>query len=288
MDSIEEFFLYLASEKGLAQNTLLAYRTDLEAFFAFLGHRDPWCLDKESVLSFLSYKQQILHHASSSICRCVVVIKVFLQFLQKEYRTSLEVIRFLESPKVWQLIPEVMSLVEVDALLSAPDTTTFIGARDRALLEVLYASGLRVSELCALNIQDVGEEMLRVTGKGGKERVVPIAKASLAFVDAYLALFRDGRGVVSPAMFVSNSGKRLDRTAVWQRVKYYALQVGICKNISPHTLRHSFATHLLENGADLRVIQEMLGHSHISTTDRYTQISQKHIVDSFSLYHPRP
>ena len=155
---------------------------------------------------------------------------------------------------------------------------------------MIYASGLRVSEVCGLNLHDVDDTVVKVTGKGGKERIVPIAVQAVAAIDHYLVTFRqhcDGNEK-EPPLFVSENGKRIDRTTVWKRVKFYAKLAKITKEISPHTLRHSFATHLLENGADLRVIQEMLGHSNIATTDRYTHISQRHLTDAFEAFHPRP
>lgn len=284
---IHDFLLYLASERGLAQNTLSAYETDLLAFMDFLGDKDFTLLCKKDVIDFLEVKQQ-KGLASSSLCRALIAIKVFFRFLKKEGYLQVTDIAFLESPKVWQLIPEVLSVEEVDLLLITPDITSFLGSRDRAILEVLYASGLRVSEACGLDFRDIGDESIRVRGKGGKERIVPIAKSSLTKIDEYLGQFRDQVKVSSDAVFVTTKGNRVDRVDVWSRIKLYAKKAGLQKNISPHTLRHSFATHLLENGADLRVIQEMLGHAHIATTDRYTQISQKHLTSSFSAFHPRP
>lgn len=284
---IQDFLLYLASERGLAQNTLTAYQTDLLAFQEFLGKKEPSLIEKKDVISFLEIKQK-KGQASSSLCRALIAIKLFFRFLKKESLLQVEEIAFLESPKVWQLIPEVLSLEEVDLLFTTPDTKSFLGARDRAILEVIYASGLRVSEACGLDFQDIGEESIRVVGKGGKERIIPIAKSSLAKLDEYLLLFRDQIQIASQAVFVTTKGKRMDRVNVWNRIKIYAKKAGLQKNISPHTLRHSFATHLLENGADLRIIQEMLGHAQIATTDRYTQISQKHLTTSFSMFHPRP
>ncbi|MBS0628514.1 MAG: site-specific tyrosine recombinase XerD [Verrucomicrobia bacterium] len=284
---IQDFLVYLASEKGLAQNTLIAYETDLLAFIKFLGDKDLKLVSKKDVIGFIEFKQK-KGLASSSLCRALIAIKVFFRFLKKESLLQIEEIAFLESPKIWQLIPEVLSLEEVDLLLKAPDVKSFLGCRDRAILEVMYASGLRVSEVCNLDFLDVGEESVRVKGKGGKERIVPIAKASLARVDEYLVKFRDQSKELIEALFVTTKGKRIDRVNVWNRIKLYAKKAGLEKNISPHTLRHSFATHLLENGADLRVIQEMLGHAHIATTDRYTHISQKHLTTSFDSFHPRP
>ncbi len=151
---------------------------------------------------------------------------------------------------------------------------------------MIYASGLRVSEVCGLNLHDVDDTVVRVKGKGGKERIVPIAASAVAAIDHYLVTFRPDNK--DTPLFLSEKGKRIERTLVWKRVKHYAKLAGISKVISPHTLRHSFATHLLENGADLRIIQEMLGHSNIATTDRYTHISQRHLTEAFENFHPRP
>jgi integrase/recombinase XerD len=182
-----------------------------------------------------------------------------------------------------------MSASEVDQLLQAQDRDTYVGARDFAALQVMYASGLRVSELCSLNLFDINEESVRVKGKGGKERVIPIAKVAIGAVDQYLGKFRQQvEAEEEHALFLTGSGKRIDRVLIWNRIKYYAKKAQIQKNISPHTLRHSFATHLLENGADLRIIQEMLGHASIATTDRYTHISHKHLHEAFQAFHPRP
>ncbi|MES2198853.1 MAG: site-specific tyrosine recombinase [Chlamydiota bacterium] len=286
-DRIQDFLLYLASEKGLAQNTLIAYKTDLLAFQHFLQDKDLFLIEKKDVIDFLEVKQK-KGLASGSLCRALIAIKLFFRFLKKESITHLEGIAFLDSPKIWQLIPEVLSLEEVDLLFATPDVKGFLGSRDRAILEVMYASGLRVSEACGLDFQDIGEGSVRVRGKGGKERIIPIAKSSLGILDEYLLHFRDRIGIVSEAVFVTTKGRRMDRVNVWNRIKLYAKKTGLQKNISPHTLRHSFATHLLENGADLRIIQEMLGHARIATTDRYTHISQKHLTTSFEAFHPRP
>ena len=288
---VDDFVSYLASEKGLSKNTLEAYQADLLCFLNYLeenGSIEISQISKQSIIDFLELKQK-KGLASSSISRFLISIKVFCRFLKREKALEVNVADLLESPKIWQLIPEVLTLAEVESLLSAPKENSFIGVRDKAVLEVLYASGLRVSELCGLNIYDVGDESIRVKGKGGKERIVPIAKASLEAVDAYLAKCRSCfPNKEELALFVTSKGVRMDRQGVWSLVKLYAKKSGLDKNISPHTLRHSFATHLLENGADLRIIQEMLGHSHIATTDRYTHITQKHLSDAFTAFHPRP
>lgn len=288
---VEDFLSYLGSEKGLAQNTLISYQRDIEMFIASLKERSFSSFDhvqEEDVIAFLSFLKAKTY-ATSSICRAIVAVKMFFRFLKRERVVAKDITLHLGSPRMWQLIPEVLTVLEVDDLLRAPDPKTWIGARDRAIFQVIYASGLRVSEVCGLNLQDVDDEIVRVNGKGGKERIIPIAKVAVDAIDHYLVHYR--QYAVNEKMvplFVSERGKRIDRTLVWKRIKLYAKQASINKEISPHTLRHSFATHLLENGADLRIIQEMLGHSNISTTDRYTHISQRHLTEAFETFHPRP
>lgn len=275
---VDDFLSYLASERGLSQNTLEAYRRDLMQLDAFLG-KDLCQIDEKDIIAFL---ESIDQRSSSSICRTLVAIKVFYRFLRREGLAP-NVTELIEGPKLWQLIPEVLDHDEVDLLLKAPDVSTKLGMRDRAILILLYASGIRVSELTNLNVSDVDERSVRVMGKGKKERVVPIASLAREAIDHYLLTHR-GEG---EALFVSRTGRRIDRLAVWRRIKFYAKQAGIMKTISPHTLRHSFATHLLDNGADLRIIQEMLGHVDIGTTDRYTHLSKKHLNEAFYQFHPR-
>jgi integrase/recombinase XerD len=280
--------MHLLAERGLAKNSIEAYQRDNEHFCLFLtekGKCDLTSVTVEDILGFLSELKE-KKYASSSMCRMLISIKVFFRFLKKEKVISENIAEHFESPKLWQLIPEVLSVEEVELLLKAPDTDSLQGARDKAILEVLYASGLRVSELCHLNLSDVHDAYVRVKGKGGKERLVPIAEPAIKAIDHYLGSFRQNDG--NPALFLSSGGKRIDRVSVWRQIKRYAKRVGLTKKISPHTLRHSFATHLLENGADLRVIQEMLGHAHIATTDRYTHVSQAHLAQAFHAFHPRP
>ncbi len=288
---VDDFLSYLASEKGMANNTLQAYGSDLSVFISYLesfGILDVYEIRKDVIVVFLA-KRQKEGMASSSLARILVAIKMFCRFLKREKAISVNEAELLESPKISQLIPEVLTIQEVQMLLDLPDVTTFVGSRDRAILEILYASGLRVSEICSLNIYDVGEDCVRVKGKGEKERIVPIASFSLKIVDQYLSFFRSTISQKQEiALFVTAKGIRISRQDIWSLVKRYSKEMGFVREISPHTLRHCFATHLLENGADLRVIQEMLGHSHIATTDRYTHISQKHLLDAFTKFHPRP
>ena len=286
---VTDFLSYLGSEKGLAQNTLISYRRDIEIFLRLMKERQVEgfeAVSEEDIIAFLGALKSA-NYATSSICRALVAIKMLFRFLKREKVVVKDVTAHLDSPRMWQLIPEVLTIAEVEMLLNAPDAESDVGARDKAVLQVIYASGLRVSEVCGLNIQDVDDSVVRIRGKGGKERLVPVAKTAVDAIDHYITRFRHVEGD-NPALFISDKGKRIDRVQVWKRVKFYAKSAGINKVISPHTLRHSFATHLLENGADLRVIQEMLGHSNIATTDRYTHISQRHLTEAFETFHPRP
>lgn len=289
--ALADFLSYIASEKGLSTNTVAAYRRDLEMFFELLKGRGKLALEEVGEGDVIAFLAQLKsgQYASSSVCRSLVAVKVFFRFLKREKLIATDPTANLDSPKLWQLIPEVLTYDEVDALLKSPDPTDPMGARDRAVFEVIYASGLRVSEVCGLNLFDISENTVRVKGKGGKERIVPIAQPAIDAVDHYLIHFRDAQPDQKEApLFVTSKGKRIDRTLIWQRIKFYGKKAGIGKPLSPHTLRHSFATHLLENGADLRVIQEMLGHASVATTDRYTHISQHHLTQAFSNFHPRP
>jgi integrase/recombinase XerD len=281
---IADFLAYLGSEKGLSPHTLAAYGRDLKSYATYSqGKKAEDVIADQIIEYFQSLKNKGI--ASSSLCRALVAVKVFFRFLKREKIIHNNPTVFLESPKMWQLIPEVLNVEEVSRFLEMPAIETAIGARDKAIFMVMYASGLRVSELCGLNLGDISDDQVRVRGKGNKERVIPIATAAVLAVDYYLTQFRlEGDG----PLFLSSKGKRMDRAAVWERVKFYGKKAGISKEISPHTLRHSFATHLLENGADLRVIQEMLGHSNIATTDRYTHVSRKHLHEAFEKFHPKP
>jgi integrase/recombinase XerD len=285
-NEIVDFIAYISSEKGLALNTVEAYKRDLENFSKFM-QMSGLCVvsevDSSHIIAFLSF-QKNKNLATASICRALIAIKVFFRFLTREGVTITNPALSLESPKLWQLIPEVLSCDEIDLLFKQPNTENIEGACDRAILETLYASGLRVSELCSLDIHSVDDTTLRVMGKGSKERIIPIGEEAIRSIDNYLR-FRDGDQ--QKALFLNKKGKRIDRIWVWKMIKEYAEKAGIIKNISPHTLRHSFATHLLDNGADLRIIQEMLGHASISSTERYTHVSRSRLQEAFESFHPR-
>jgi integrase/recombinase XerD len=284
---ILDFVDYIRSERGLSSNTIEAYGRDVRSFAEVLKVQNWNEVTPESVLIFLAHLKEC-SYASSSICRILVSIKVFFRFLKKERLISLDLNNYFDTPKVWQLIPDVLSIEEMDALLLQPNPKNFIGSRDKAILELLYATGMRVSELCSLKVNDLSDTFVKVKGKGKKERLIPVGKKAIASVDAYLLGYRGEAKEDNAPLFTSTRGKPIDRTTVWERVKVYAKAAGILKPISPHTLRHSFATHLLENGADLRLIQDMLGHEDIGTTDRYTHVTGNRLKTAFQKFHPRP
>lgn len=286
---IEDFIIYIGSEKGLALKTLEAYRRDAEDFLRFLKpfHLRKWKeVSQTHVIDFLASKKE-RSYAQASISRALIALKVFFRFLKREQIIEDNEVRLLETPKIWQLIPEVLTQKEMDALLAEPNVDTREGARDKAILEMLYATGIRVSELCQLKIQDVDDDFVRVKGKGGKERLVPIGKPAIQALDHYFNFCEGEVHKREQALFIGQYGLPITRMFVWKIVKKYAKKIGLTKNIFPHTFRHSFATHLLDNGADLRVIQEMLGHASISSTDRYTHVSHQHLHAAFNNFHPR-
>lgn len=285
--AIFDFLDHIRSEKGLSSHTIEAYGRDVRSFAAHLKLKDWKCVDPQSIFEFLGALKQ-KSYASSSICRTLIAIKVFFRFLKREGEISVDLGRYFETPKIWQLIPEVLSVEEVESLLAQPEVNDFIGARDRAILELLYATGMRVSELCQLRVNDLDETFVKVKGKGKKERLIPVGKKAIAAVDHYLIQYRKGIAEENGPLFTSLRGRPIDRVTIWARVKFYAKGAGIAKSISPHTLRHSFATHLLENGADLRLIQDMLGHEDIGTTDRYTHVTGQRLKKAFKAFHPRP
>lgn len=287
---LDDFLVYLGSEKGLTNNSIEAYQRDTLSFVSFLesnGIASFREVKQEDIVNFLALLKS-KNYATATITRHLIAIKVLFRFLKREREIDHNVTLYLQSPKLWQVIPEVLTLEEVEALLDQPNVKTEVGTRDKAILELLYACGLRVSELCRLEIYDVDESTVRVFGKGRKERIVPLGSKASEAIDDYLAKYRDHYDSETvKQLFVNHRGKPLDRIAVWKMIKQYGKKAGITKNMSPHTMRHSFATHLLDNGAELRVIQEMLGHASISSTDRYTHVSRAHLQNAFDQFHPR-
>ena len=278
---VRDFEIYLTSEKGLSLNTLHAYSRDVSLFF---GSDGLDTFTEANVLAFLGrLKDQ--KYKTSSIKRILISLKVFGAFLKREGKIELNPLSLIASPKLWQLIPEVLSQEEIVRLIESVSQNDFLGARDRAILELLYASGLRVSELCGLEIHDLDDGAVKVRGKGGKERLVPVGKKAMAAIDLYLSKYR-GEGD-QKKIFLTPLKRPINRLEVWTRIKKHVKEAGIKKRVSPHTLRHSFATHLLEEGADLRIIQELMGHATISSTDRYTHIMKSGMQKSFEKFHTR-
>ncbi len=290
---LEDFTHYLTVEKGLAQNTLDSYRRDLLKYLAFLRKEKvsgPAGASRQMITKHLSELKDS-GHAPSTISRNIASIRSFYNFLLHEGLLEGNPAQQLETPRLEKKLPRVLSTKEVDRLLGQPKVTENSGLRDKAMLELLYASGIRVSELVSLNINDFNPEVgfLRCRGKGMKERIVPIGSMSINFVQEYLHNSRPKmvKDTDENALFANHHGRRLTRQGFWKILKKYAYKSKISGDITPHTLRHSFATHLLENGADLRSVQEMLGHSDISTTQIYTQITRRKIREVYDKTHPR-
>lgn len=291
--ALERFLDACWLESGLSGNTLAAYRNDLSAFVA-AGIIDPhgrFIAQSANRLPEL-LAVRIRNGASvRSIRRQLSSLRRYAAWLRREGRLDVDPLARLEPPRAPQRLPSVLSETEVRALIEAPDTSVALGVRDRALLEILYASGIRVSELTAIDVGDVNprQGLIRVTGKGGKDRLVPLGESALEWLERWL---RDARlqwaaATVDDALFIARTGRRLSRQAIWLRVRHWALRAGIAKTISPHKLRHSFATHLLDHGADLRVVQLLLGHADLSTTQIYTQVAGSRLKSLHARHHPR-
>ena len=282
---------YLAIEKGLAKNSLASYGTDLRRFGAYLAKKETGLEDVERV-DIVRYFQSLRNAGISarSVARALAAIRGMFRFLVAERHLERDPSENVENPKLWATLPKSLQPSEVEALLRAPDRGTPAGLRDAAMLELLYATGLRVSELIHVKIEDLVMDggFLRTFGKGSKERIVPYGDAAR---DAIVAWLERGRPELAkhadPHLFISIRGRAMSRQSFWMKIVRYARQAGIKAHISPHVLRHSFATHLLENGADLRSVQMMLGHSDISTTQIYTHVSRARLQKMYDQFHPR-
>jgi integrase/recombinase XerD len=292
---VEEFLDYLAVERGLSNNTVAAYRADLYKYVTYMQEKKRR-LHMEEVTRpdirdyMMALKDKGL--SSNSVSRNLVAIKVFHRFILREKYIKEDVTSVLDSPKLWKHLPESLSVSEVEDILKRPNLRNWMGVRDKAALELLYATGVRVSELANLKLDNVNLDVgfVRCIGKGNKERIVPIGSKAKESLGRYLQRIRPK--LVKEAsvnfLFLSRLGRSISRQSFWKIIKKYTRLAGIKKDITPHTLRHSFATHLLERGADLRVVQEMLGHADISTTQIYTHINKERLKAIHHKYHPRP
>jgi integrase/recombinase XerD len=286
---VDEFLDFCRIEKGLSKNSLSAYSADLIRFITFAGnHRD--LPEVECLRQYLDqlYKDGL---GSRSIARHLTTLRSFYGFLLREGQITSDPSAHLRPPRQWQTIPKLLNLQEIEKIIQAPDEATPTGVRDRAMMELLYASGLRVSELCRLGLSDLNLQMgvLRTVGKGNKQRLVPAGKAAVRAVEQYLATGRPAllKGRASRYLFVTARGGCLTRQGFWKLLAGHGRKAGIFHGLTPHVLRHSFATHLLEGGADLRSVQVMLGHADISTTQIYTHVMRSRLREAVDKHHPR-
>ena len=289
---VDGFLEYLRVEKGSARNTVDAYQGDLQKFCQFL-EKQGWTVEEAGptgVRKFLAWlDQQRLE--SRTVARQIVSLRHFYRYLRREGTVALNPTENLESPRIWKVLPKYLTVEEVERLLEQPPADTPLGTRDRAILELFYATGLRVSELVCLRVADVNLEagFVRALGKGNKQRLVPMGKLAVAAVEKYSTVSRPRLlGLRQcPYLFVSRRGGRLTRQSLWLLLSRYGRQAGIRKRTTPHLLRHSFATHLLTRGADLRSLQTMLGHADIATTQVYTHVVTSRLREVYRQYHPR-
>jgi len=289
---LDDFIDRIWLEEGLARNTLDSYRQDLEQFSAWVQKANEKSLlqvEQVDIQQYLAFRFPT--SKPRSISRLIASLRRLYRFALRENKISVDPTLQIESPKLPRSLPKSLSEDDVVALLNAPDLNDPIGLRDRAMLEILYASGLRVSELVGLKVTEVSlsEGVVRVTGKGSKTRLVPMGEVAVDWISRYL---NEGRPQIlekrlSDSMFVTQRGSAMTRQAFWYLIKRYALLAGINKHMSPHVLRHAFATHLLNHGADLRVVQMLLGHSDISTTQIYTHVARERLKQLHSVHHPR-
>ncbi len=292
---LKDYFMMLRIEKNLSPNTIQSYRRDINRYITFLSEEESVAdlndIRQKQIRGFFRKLKEI-HLSPASISRTFSAVRSYHTFLSEENYLKQNPSLMLDAPKLPQKLPEVLSVEEVENILSAVDCTTDLGKRDHAALEILYSCGLRVSELCELSLQDllIDFNMIRVIGKGRKERLVPFGPVANDSLNIYLTHVRPGfarKGSNTGKVFLSRNGNPLTRAMVNIVLKKWAETGGIKKKVSPHTFRHSFATHLLEGGADLRSVQEMLGHTDISTTQIYTHLDREHLKEVHRTFHPR-
>jgi integrase/recombinase XerD len=286
--NLRSFFNFLIIEKGLSKNTVKAYETDIKGFIKWINKNNKQSLlniKESSVNRYISYLFS-LKLKSSSVNRKISSLKSFYLFLQKKKLIRHSPFSEVISPKQEKYLPASMSESEVEKLLNSPDASKEIEQRDKAMIEMLYATGMRISELVNLKITDIdmNRSVIKVMGKGSKERLIPFGESASEALFNYLKTRKDSS---SKEVFISNRGKKITRVAFWQRIKVYLLRENLKISISPHTLRHAFATHLLNRGADLRSVQLLLGHSDLSTTQIYTHIAKQRLGDVLKKHHPR-
>lgn len=288
MQRVDDFINYILIEKGLSKNTALAYRTDLNTYLKFLEEKkiNYETITHLEITDFLWHLQQQLNFKPTSVYRMIESIRQFYKFLIAENFIKIDPTINLAAPKLPEMLPEMLTNEEVTKLLNSVSGSDNLSIRNRAMLELLYATGLRVSELISLKFAnvDIEECFVKIFGKGNKERLVPFGQKAQLYLKRYLRVRKNTK---SEFIFLTRLNKPISRIEFWRQLKQIAIKAGIMKNITPHTLRHSFATHLLTGGADIRFVQEMLGHSSISTTQIYTHISQERLKEQHKKFHPR-
>jgi integrase/recombinase XerD len=288
--AVRSYLHFCRTEKGLSGNTLDSYRRDLQQFQTFAGPTTPGTISLETLRSYLDHlRTNRLSHRS--IARQVTTLRGFFGFCLEEEVVSSDPTELLAAPKIGSALPNFLDRPQIDRLLEAPDSSTRIGLRDLAMLDLLYATGMRVSELISVRVADLdfAAGLVRVTGKGNKQRMVPVGKAALQSVERY---FQEQRpqflhGRISPFLFVTARGTRMTRQCFWNLLRGHGRKAGMHGSLSPHVLRHTFATHLLQGGADLRSLQTMLGHADIGTTQIYTHVMPSHLRETVDRHHPR-
>lgn len=293
-NEVKEYFAFLKFEKGLAKNTILSYSNDIECYINFLKSKKITSYNEVKcyILQDFIFELSDVCSSNATIARYISSIRGFHTFLYNNGKVIENISELIESPQIKRELPEVLSFNMIEKILSIIDITTILGIRDRTILETLYACGLRVSELIELRFRDIlfDEEVIRIFGKGSKERIVPIGSEALKWLKTYkdtarFFLIKDIQK--NDIIFLNNRGNKLTRMGIWKIIDKYAKLADIKFQVHPHSLRHSFATHLIEGGADLRVVQEMLGHSSISTTQIYTHIDKNFIKEVHRNFHPR-
>jgi integrase/recombinase XerD len=291
---IEMFLDYLSVERGLSRNTITSYRRDLTSYLKFLESTEKKAIEassREDIRDFMLH-QKDKGLSVNSIARGLAALRMFYRFLARERLIKIDVSSYIDTPRLWKKIPDVLSFDEVERLIETPDLNTGQGIRDRAILELMYATGMRVSEVSSLKHAHVNRDVgfVRCVGKGNKEMLIPLGKKAIIAIGRYLEKGRPKQlknGRTAEELFLNRSGKKISRISLWKLIKGYARKARIRKEIKPHILRHSFATHLLERGADLRSVQEMLGHANISTTQIYTHVTQDRLKSIHKMFHPR-
>jgi integrase/recombinase XerD len=292
-DDIKAFRHYLQAERGMSGNTLLAYGRDLDRYASWVAESGLSDYLHPTVRDFGHYLVYLRDEGLSppSVARHLVALKMFYRFLRLEERTTESTVELLSSPALWERIPQVLNPESVEKLLAAPQSVERFYLRDRAILELMYATGSRASEVVGLKLDDIYLEsaFIKCIGKGNKQRVVPLGRAAVGAIQEYLEELRPKltRAADTPWVFVSRGGKPLTREMLWILVKKYVRRAGLNSRVSPHTLRHSFATHMLSGGADLRTVQELLGHSNIRTTQQYTHVDRERLKAIHRRFHPR-